>query len=56
MMENKKYLLQSKISIMVQIKIGYELITFFNGFDNYDQTVVPISTIESLKLIESEIK
>ena len=37
-------------------KIGYELITFFNGFDNYDQTVVPISTIESLKSIESEIK
>lgn len=37
-------------------KIGYELISFFNGFDNYDMAVIPTSKIERLKQIEDSIK
>lgn len=36
--------------------IGYELISLFNGFDNYDKAVIPIIKIDDLKGIESIIK
>lgn len=36
-------------------KIGYELICFFNGFDNDDKTIIPIDKINEFKELEKEV-
>ena len=36
-------------------KIGYELICFFNGYDNNDKAVIKITDIDRMKEIESKI-
>ena len=49
-------ILQSNVIARELRLIGYELISLFNGFDNYDKAVIPIIKIDDLKGIESIIK
>lgn len=36
-------------------KIGYELISFFNGYDNCDMAIIPIGKIGMMKEIENKL-
>lgn len=47
--------LEANIVAVELRKIGYELISFFIGFDNNDKAVIKTEDIEKLKEIESQI-
>lgn len=48
-------ILQANVMAEELRKIGYELICFFNGFDNDDKTIIPIDKINEFKELEKEV-
>ena len=45
-------ILQANVMAVELRKLGYELICFFSGFDNYDKTIIPIDKISKFKRLE----
>lgn len=45
-------ILQANVMAVELRKLGYELICFFNGFDNDDKTIIPIDKISEFKKLE----
>lgn len=48
-------ILQANVVAVELRKLGYELICFFNGFDNDDKTIIPINKISKFKELEKKV-
>lgn len=48
--------LETNVAAEALREIGYELICFFNGFDNDIKALIPIEKIDELKQLEASIK
>ena len=48
-------ILEANVMVEELRNIGYELICFFNGYDNEDKTIIPIEKINELKELEKAL-